>query len=223
MHAFRNWFTGAAGTGNFFFRYIHMNRHALSIIEIFDLCPDFRLQPTLLQYITLGGRKKKMRQASRRLRSKKGRIEASRKPYCSYLHNYCRFIAFFSKCYCCVAKARTSSICRVPEQLGTLARRPQTQVWCSGSMKFRYETWRLRSGGVSCKAAWTGSRSRCMYLLSFSSPLCRYHGNEQGAIWLCKGSALGRRTRRGEEFVLSGGFSGCFIITLNCPSYCCHK
>lgn len=137
----------------FFFRYIHMNRHALSIIEIFDLCPDFRLQPRLLQYITLGGQKKKARQDSRRLRSKKGRIEASRKPYCSYLHNYCRFIAFFSKCYCCVAKARTSSICRVLEQLGTLARRPQTQVWCSGSMKFRYETWRLRSGGVSCKAA----------------------------------------------------------------------
>lgn len=32
-----------------YFRYIHMNRHALSIIEIFDLCPDFRLRPTLLQ------------------------------------------------------------------------------------------------------------------------------------------------------------------------------
>lgn len=36
-----------------------MNRHALSIIEIFDLCPDFRLRPTLLQYIALGwGRRK---------------------------------------------------------------------------------------------------------------------------------------------------------------------
>lgn len=71
-------------------------------------------------------------------------------------------------------------------------------------MKFRYETWRLRPGGVSCKAAWTGSRSRCTCYLS-SPPLCRHHGNEQGAIWLCKGSALGRRTRRGEEFVFSAG------------------
>lgn len=84
-----------------------MNRNALSIIKIFDLCPDFRLRPTLLQYNSPGvGQKKRARQDSRRLRSRKGRIEASRKAYCSYLHNYCRFIALFLKCYCCVAKGQ---------------------------------------------------------------------------------------------------------------------
>ena len=41
----------------------------------------------------------------------------------------------------------------------------------SGSiiMNAKYETWRLRSEGVTCKAAWTGSRNRCTFLLSHLS------------------------------------------------------
>lgn len=100
-------------------------------------------------------------------------------------------------------KSQTSSICRVLEQFGILAGHPQSQFCCSGSMNTKYETWRLRSGGVTCKAAWTGSRSRCTCCpaLHLSADITAM-SKEQSDY--AEDQHLGEWRRRGEEFVLSG-------------------
>lgn len=124
------------------------------------MCPDFRLQLTFFTLPSpVWGRRGKGRvQGSRRSDPKKKcRIEASRKRYCSEPLQSVEVHSAIFDLLLLLSKGQTSSICNVCTYLdcfeqfgGTLASNVHKRRFGAlRSINAKYETWRLRSGGVS--------------------------------------------------------------------------